>query len=377
MDLTAHPFWEVFPAGKAERLIASATVLMKEKGDILFRENDPSDALYLVMEGEVMLMKEVDGRSPVNIAVLGPGDYFGELGLLDRSLRSASARIVRNARLARVEQMSFDEALSGAPMKTFRSIVSRISSNLRETNKRWLTATLRKEKMGLVGEMANTIVHDLRSPFTIIDLACQTIGARNEDEETKRFCGIIAKQVERMTAMVSDILEFSKGTSHLCCRPTKVAHLFETFASYNGLELEKKPLTLETSPVEALVFCDEEKLLRVLQNLFNNAADSMGERAGRIKLTAALHGEQVEISLADNGPGIPEAIQATLFEPFVTMDKAKGTGLGLAIARSVVTAHGGEISFDTEREVGTTFRILLPVVSPVNLISGLSNLHRA
>ena len=66
------------------------------------------------------------------------------------------------------------------------------------------------------------------------------------------------------------------------------------------------------------------------------------------------------ISAIDNGPGIPESIRATLFEPFVTHGKSDGTGLGMAIVKKIIDAHGGTITFDTEEGKGTSFNVHLP-----------------
>ena len=68
----------------------------------------------------------------------------------------------------------------------------------------------------------------------------------------------------------------------------------------------------------------------------------------------------IEIAVADNGPGIPESLRGTLFEPFATVGKIKGTGLGMAITRAIVEAHGGDISYESAAGRGTTFRIRLP-----------------
>lgn len=341
-------------------MLDGASVASFEKDEVLFRENDEPDYLYLVLEGEVALMREGSRERPLDIAMMGPGDYFGELGLLDGSPRSTGARIVKPAKLALVDSPSLADALSGAPAETFFALVSRIGASLRKTNDLLLAENLRKEKMILVGEMANTIVHDLRSPFTILNIACDGIRQRSEDPRIEWFCDSIEKQVSRMTTMVSEILEFSKGTTQLRRERVTVARLFETFEAYNRPELERKPLELVIEAVDAEVLCDEEKILRVLQNLFNNAADAIGEKEGRIALSSKLEGDRVVLSLADDGPGIPEDVRATVFEPFVTKEKTKGTGLGLAIARSVVAAHGGEISFETETGKGTTFRVSLP-----------------
>lgn len=360
MDLDHHPFFNFFHFDAAKELISVTEVLPVDAGETVFRESDPPDYLYLILSGKVLLTKVDGSDASREIATLTPGDYFGELALLDGLPRSTGARMTTAGRLGRLDAAAFNQALSQASVDTFRSLVRRISVSLRTTNESLLEERLRKEKMTLLGEMAGTIIHDLRSPFTIIGLSCETIKMRSENPEITRFSEIIARQVDRMTTMVGEILEFSKGSPALHPRPVEITRLFEVFVDDNRLELDKKALTLEVLPSLGGVICDEEKILRVLQNLFNNAADAMGDKPGKIVVEAKPNGELIEIWMIDNGPGIPAEIQTTLFDPFVTRNKKQGTGLGLAIVKSIVTSHGGEIFFETQPGAGTKFRISLP-----------------
>ena len=104
---------------------------------------------------------------------------------------------------------------------------------------------------------------------------------------------------------------------------------------------------------------------QVLTNLFLNAVTHAftDEREGTIDISAKAVNDDIEISVADNGGGIPEAIRERIFDPFfTTKDVGKGTGQGLPIARSVVVdKHGGEFTFETEVGKGTTFFIRLPI----------------
>jgi signal transduction histidine kinase len=111
---------------------------------------------------------------------------------------------------------------------------------------------------------------------------------------------------------------------------------------------------------DVLVNADENKFLRVVQNLVANAVEAFNGCGGRVELTAGVSEEGVQIKIHDNGPGIPEAIKERLFEAFVTYGKHSGTGLGTAIAKSIIDAHGGQISFQSHCQEGTTFYIRLP-----------------
>jgi signal transduction histidine kinase len=116
------------------------------------------------------------------------------------------------------------------------------------------------------------------------------------------------------------------------------------------------------------VVCHRGEISQVVLNLVVNAshavADAVGKNGGRGRITvrSRLEDDEITIEVADTGMGIPETVRARIFEPFfTTKEVGRGTGQGLAIARSVVCQHGGDLSFDTETGVGTTFRIRLPL----------------
>jgi signal transduction histidine kinase len=116
---------------------------------------------------------------------------------------------------------------------------------------------------------------------------------------------------------------------------------------------------IESEPAEIEV--DAMRIQRVLQNLVFNAAQALGAKAdGRIDVRAWVSDSVFFLSVRDNGPGIPEAIQARMFEPFATFGKKGGTGLGLAIVKNVVEAHRGKIKCETQQGQGTEFLIRLP-----------------
>jgi signal transduction histidine kinase len=104
---------------------------------------------------------------------------------------------------------------------------------------------------------------------------------------------------------------------------------------------------------------DETKMRRALYNIASNARDAM-EDGGSLTITTHSMNNTVEFRLSDTGPGIPQEIRDTLFEPFVTHGKPTGTGLGLAIAKKTIEDHGGEICVESEPGKGATFIISVP-----------------
>ncbi|MEM9227044.1 MAG: HAMP domain-containing sensor histidine kinase, partial [Verrucomicrobiota bacterium] len=109
------------------------------------------------------------------------------------------------------------------------------------------------------------------------------------------------------------------------------------------------------------VLGEENKLLRVMQNLVGNAIEAFDENEnGQVHIFVHDKESHAEIIISDNGKGIPEEIRHNLFTPFVTYGKSGGTGLGTAIVKSIIDAHQGTIEFETATGAGTTFTITLP-----------------
>jgi signal transduction histidine kinase len=210
--------------------------------------------------------------------------------------------------------------------------------------------------------MANSILHDFKSPVTSIGLAVGAIGKRHRDPATSQASAVILRQLRRMESMVEEVLEFARGESRLERRPVAVRGLFASLLELNADAVHRSGVTVRVRTPDLTVALDHDRMLRVLQNLLSNAIDALGSRpGGRILLTARRRGAACEIAVHDNGPGVPRAIWGTLFQPFTTHGKSGGTGLGLAIARNIVEAHGGKIAFESARGAGTTFRLRLPL----------------
>lgn len=114
-----------------------------------------------------------------------------------------------------------------------------------------------------------------------------------------------------------------------------------------------------------VVQIDVGRFGRVILNLVKNAVEAM-KNGGIIWVGARREGAHVIFKVGDTGCGIPAALQARIFEPFITHGKSGGTGLGLAIVKSVVESHGGTISLHSKEGIGTTFEISLPIAKPAS-----------
>lgn len=140
--------------------------------------------------------------------------------------------------------------------------------------------------------------------------------------------------------------------------------LHDLLSSLLYLYQSREELELSWEPVEGkvMLFADKTQLNRMFTNLIQNGIDaSEGRENMKILIKERLDGDQVIISITDNGTGIPEAMQEKIFTPNFTT-KSSGTGLGLAMSKSIAQQANGDIWFETEENVGTTFYVRLPYV---------------
>ncbi|MBL8022181.1 MAG: HAMP domain-containing histidine kinase [Leptospirales bacterium] len=218
-----------------------------------------------------------------------------------------------------------------------------------------------KDKLAVVGSMASGIVHDFKNPLGIIlgslELADDDSVQR---EERVSYLQMAREEASRLSLMVQDILEYSRGTMVVEKRVvdlpeylTRVRQSLTPRFAARGLELQVE------GEAEGSVSLDPDRFLRVVLNIANNAAEVL-DKDGTFEVKFTRADEFIRVTLRDNGPGIPEPIRDTIFQPFVTHGKSHGTGLGMAVVKSMVEAHGGTISFETETGKGTTFIVNVP-----------------
>jgi signal transduction histidine kinase len=160
--------------------------------------------------------------------------------------------------------------------------------------------------------------------------------------------------------MTQEILDYAHGESTLILKPVNVRSFVKSVCSFLETHFAGRGIeTKMTLAFDDTLVMDAEKMRRVFYNIASNAYDAM-EQGGTFTITNSLKDGYVEFHLKDTGPGIPEPIRDTLFEPFVSYGKEHGTGLGLAIAQKIVKDHGGHIGVVSEAGQGADFIIRLP-----------------
>ena len=218
---------------------------------------------------------------------------------------------------------------------------------------------LQKEKLSAVGKAVSMMMHDLRSP--ILNIGKLTDMIRDEGIESE-WLDLIDQCSTQASEIFEDFLDFIKETP-IKKVPVKLDKVIEEGVQMAESKNTKGGVTIRKDISRNLTIGgDEGKLKRVVMNLVGNATEALLDKkipSPRIDISSAIQGDHLQLTIRDNGPGIPAEIMRTLFDPFVTRHKSNGTGLGLAIVKQYITAHGGEIK--AENDNGAVFTITLPL----------------
>ncbi len=215
-------------------------------------------------------------------------------------------------------------------------------------------------------EMAKQIAHEIKNPLTPMKLSVQHLqrswkdNRENFDEYLDKFTRTLIEQIDNLSFIASEFSNFAKmpKASSTNINLVKVVRsALSLFSNVENLDIKFKP---ERDVVQ--IYADQEQLSRVFINLIKNAIQAIPEnRKGKIEVQLKLHGNRVLVSIKDNGKGMPEEIQSKLFTPSFTT-KSSGMGLGLSITKNIIESFQGNITFNTEVDVGTTFFVDFPVL---------------
>jgi signal transduction histidine kinase len=210
------------------------------------------------------------------------------------------------------------------------------------------------------------ISHDLRQPLTAI-LANAEFLTRPDICEVQRvdLYREIRSDVDQINELVASLLECSKGRDNLQPAARNIVHTVERAIRIAGARQEFRRITIKHHHKgRASGWFDPNRLERVVVNLLLNACEAVDPESGQIVISTTGSRDYLQIAVWDNGPGIPLAIQGSLFQPFVSYGKAAGNGLGLAIAKKIVEDHGGRIRLEERNETGTLFKVTIPFAIP-------------
>jgi signal transduction histidine kinase len=332
-------------------------------GADIFKEGDAGDVLYVVKSGLVQITAVIADAERQVLSRVPPGEVFGEFAVIDNQPRSATATAEAETTLYVVPREDLVAMLTSSPQFSF-SMMREITQRLREFNRQYVRKVLQAERMALVGRFASSIVHDLKNPLTIIGIAADMACAPDAPAAARQLAQTrIRKQIDRISNMVSDILEFTRGTS---AQPTVVpieyAEFVQPVIDDIAREIAPKGVMVEwVTPAPTIkVSINPRRLSRVFYNLMLNAVDEM-PLGGVIKMHFRTMPAELATEIEDTGDGVAPQIVDKLFEAFETFGKPRGTGLGLSIAKRIVEEHGGRIYARNVPNGGALFGFTLPL----------------
>ena len=225
---------------------------------------------------------------------------------------------------------------------------------------------------GVRREFVANVSHELKTPITSIKGFVETLvdGALRDPDDTRRFLGIIANQVDRLNAIVDDLLLLSRleedgSRPEMTLEAGSVKEVIDGALEVCGIKAAERNITVDVACDAALTAPMNHALLeQAVINLVDNAL-TYSDPDSRVTVQAAAAGDEIVLAVSDEGCGIAAEHLPRLFERFYRVDKARsrklgGTGLGLAIVKHIAQVHGARVTVDSTPGRGSTFRLHLP-----------------
>jgi signal transduction histidine kinase len=357
-------FRDLLPA-ELEHLRGATRELTFAANQPIFRQGDPGDGIYFVKEGLVQIATTVSTGETKELSKIAPGDLFGEMAVLDNDPRSAGATADMQTTVYFISRAELLKLLERVP-RLAAAMVREISRRMRTFNDKYVREAFEAERLQLVGRFASSIVHDLKNPLNIIGISSDMACMPSSTAESRQVAKVrIRKQVDRISNMVSELLEFTQGAqTNFVLAQMSYDSFVEPLLEEIQQEVALKSVRLDhpTPAPDVLVRINPQRLSRVFHNLIGNAADSVAD-GGIVKVRFHVTGQEVVTELEDNGKGIAPQVLDRLFQAFATHGKANGTGLGLSICKKIIQDHRGRISGQNVPGGGALFSFTLPLAS--------------
>jgi Na+/proline symporter/nitrogen-specific signal transduction histidine kinase len=298
--------------------------------------------------------------------------------LMAGAIGAASARVMVSS-IVKGEALSMESVMqildeTSQVMEASRRLEQK-SAELQAATEELRAANARlKELDRLKDDFVSTVSHELRTPLTSIRSFSEILldNPAMATDQRAGYLEIVVKETERLTRLVNDVLDLAKMESEQMDWRMETLDLREVLteakAAVSQLFSERElTLSYDESPGPHVVRGDRDRLLQVVINLLSNARKFSAPGTGRVAIRVRAGGGEVEVSVSDNGPGIPPEHLGRIFEKFhqvtdTDQGKPQGSGLGLTISERIVAHHGGRIWAESTVGQGTTISFTLPVV---------------
>ena len=251
--------------------------------------------------------------------------------------------------------------LENVPGQAMVGLLRQIIKNLRQTNDRFIHEVVRKERMTMLSEMAEAILRDFKTSFTIIHMVCTRLRGENKAADLQELCEVVDEQLRVMSEMSEELLTFSRGAVVLARQPVPLSDVFERLAAGLKIILLEQKVRLTVEPSSEVLNADPDRLLRILRALVLKAVENFQGRGGDVTIKTSRDEETFTILIHDDGPVAAPDMNENFFEPLMTRGGMRETGVGVALAKFMVEAHGGRLFIEAKERHGTNFILRFPV----------------
>ena len=235
---------------------------------------------------------------------------------------------------------------------------------------------IQAERMRALGELANRVAHDFNNVLASILGRTELALEKVQEEKLKKDLEVVHEAARDGAQIVRKLRDFTRGEVREHFKPVRVNELVESTLQLVEHRLARQEQ--EATPIKVQLFLDrvapisgdEGELKEVLTNLVINALDAM-PNGGTLTIETRQENEEVIISIADTGVGMTPEVKRRIFEPYFSTKGSSGTGLGLSVVYGIIGRHRGRIKVESAPGKGSTFRVILPSLSPAGVEHGV------
>jgi signal transduction histidine kinase len=396
------PFFSHLSEPELERVAAHGQIVTRQPGEIVVREGNAADSMYVILEGRVRVYKSDEAGAQIDIATLETASFFGELALLDQGTRSATVACLTPCQFFILDQPSFLHLLETSDSRMIHRLFATLAQRVRDTSERvfheeltrqMMTANMEIERLRSLSQMVAGVAHEINTPLGTVNTAAGMIEKRlrngsvasllDADPKAKRLYGemleaseMIQSNIARAHRLVQDFKKISvqqltdvRECIDLPELVRGIIDLFKISAKQSRLEISlHNELEVHHKMWDGYPGYLTQVVLNLLANVERYAYPAGKGGPIEITLRQRTSGESSRfiVSVRDQGQGIPAENLTRVFDPFFTTGRAQGgSGLGLAIVYNIMTsALHGEVSIDSEVGKGTTVLLDFPQTVP-------------
>ncbi len=380
--LKAVPFFRTLEDDEVTEVARACTQETFVPGNVIFKEGSPADKFYIIIEGNVEVWKDFGSTRQCQLGTHGRGHVFGEMALIDEMPRSATLVAAQAVRALVIKRDDFLHLVKSNGNLAL-SIILSISQIVRDSNEAYVKTLsdrnsrlefayaelkaahdekLRNERLSTIGKFSSVILHDIRNPLAVIKVIADLMLMHNgNQQQVEQDVERLRREVSRMERLAQEFLDYSRGEVRIELTVSNVDRMLSMLRDSCEDAVKKSGMEFMVDYDSNVPFIvDEERFLRVLVNLVENARKAMNP-GGILSVHASLENECMVFTIRDSGIGMSAEVVKRVFEPFYSESGAGGTGLGMLIVKNIVEAHEGSISIDSTPGVGTTVKVRIPV----------------